>query len=498
MDSTTARELVTVYVREQFGKLLEVRDVSVARSSSGRLWVGSLYCVTSNGDIEVGTTCVNEDGQITDGLDADGLVEALSRIGPAKDSIPLSGEPHEDLQIVEDDFSDIGLDDGGGIAEQGDNELDGFFSELDYSELHAQIDSLLSSGNQEDLHKARETMPQLLVDPTGRGAVLKQMGELEVRLGNIKDGLNYLEAAACEFADRADIEALEYLAELTSRLVGREAFLNNPVKILLDQTLVRMGAVDRLEEVPAFTGLGDEELFELTGAAELIQIDTGEEILTEGAPAVMAFVIKSGVLSVRLETPDGGSLIVRSCFPGDFVGESSVLDDDDATCNASVSAQCPTILWRFKGVRLRELAHELPNIGARIDAARELHRLDSFFSMNKATDSLDARVRDWILGCIKAIRYAEAGEVLETKGDLPSAVYLVSEGCIEYRGSSGTIRIYESDAFAGLSDTLHQLPLEGDFVVMKPSRLIVFSPESLNNLAVDAPPEVVAVLERLE
>ncbi len=190
--------------------------------------------------------------------------------------------------------------------------------------------------------------------------------------------------------------------------------------------------------------------------------------------------------------------MVRCCFPGEFVGESSVLGERGATCNATVVAESGTSLWRFPGERLRSVIDELPDVGERIVAAREMHRLDSFFSMNRATDPLDARVRERILCNIRALRHIDAGEIIEPAGEVPRAIYLLAEGRVEYRIGGKKRRVYETDDFFGLSDSLHELPLEGDFVAVEPCRYFVFDPEGIKNLAHDAPPEVVAVLERLE
>ena len=44
-----------------------------------------------------------------------------------------------------------------------------------------------------------------------------------------------------------------------------------------------------------------------------------------------------GISEYGVEPPSGGSRFVRCCFPGDFVGESSVLGSIDATCTATVT-----------------------------------------------------------------------------------------------------------------------------------------------------------------
>ena len=50
--------------------------------------------------------------------------------------------------------------------------------------------------------------------------------------------------------------------------------------------------------------------------------------MTEGEPSRNVFVVKSGLVGVWLEKPSGGSWLVRCCFPGWLLGESSVLGGD--------------------------------------------------------------------------------------------------------------------------------------------------------------------------
>jgi CRP-like cAMP-binding protein len=203
-------------------------------------------------------------------------------------------------------------------------------------------------------------------------------------------------------------------------------------------------------------------------------------------------------LAVHLETPGGEGRVVRCCLPGELVGESSLLETERPTCNATITAREASQLWCFDGGALKDVLEEVPDLRARIEAKRTIHRLDSFFSMNEATNTLDVRVRDKLLGCISTIRYARAGEVLESEGALPSTVYLLVTGRIEYQRPKAAVRIYGPDSFVCLKDTLHELPLSGDMVATEPCRLVTFDPDALRRLAVEAPPEVVAVLDRLE
>ncbi|MCP4199504.1 MAG: cyclic nucleotide-binding domain-containing protein [Proteobacteria bacterium] len=498
MDLEQARVTIENYIKEEFGKIAELREVSVTRRSTGRVWNGLLYCVTANGEIEVGSIGVTEKSELIGHFGVDELIEALRRVEPISSAVPgpVSMEP----PTPEDDFGGLGLDEDDGLLgenDEDDGDFDGFFSDLDGTALKEQIVSLLNSKKEEDLIEARHSLPRLLTNPDERGPALKQMGELEIRMGEVQLGQDYLEAAAREFADRADLDTLSEVGELLVNTIGEEAFSTHPVHALLEVTRSRLLPVKKLAQVPAFAGLGDEEIFELVGAAEEATIHRGVTLLKEGTPAIQLFVVKSGVLSIHLETPQGGSRLVRCCFPGELVGESCVLGKEGETCSASVVTESKSVLWCFEGPRIKQLARDLPMIRTRIESTRALHRLDSFFSMHKATGSLDVRVRDRLIGCISGIHHAEPGEILGARGGMVPAVYLIAEGKIEYRIPEVPPREFGADSFVGLGDAIHELPLEGDFVSVESCRIFCFDTQKLQKMAQDAPPEVLAVLERI-
>lgn len=496
MDNDQAREIMNAHVREQFGRVLEVRDVSVVRKASGRTWRGELVCVTRQGDIPVGHLAVHEDGRIIESCSVDDFVDALLQTHPALSQPPPPSSAAIDL------FGDLDLT--GPASEPSvalglDDDVDGLLAGLEGSEdLRERIKKLKASGEREDLERARDLLPQLLSQGESRRFTLVEMGEVELRLDQPDLALQYLEAAAREFADRAELRALELVASITLRVLGEEAFAESPVKHLLDLSRRRMRPIEHLGQAPAFAGLSDQDLDRIGSLATQSTIEQGQVLLQEGAEAVRAYVVRSGILSIRLETPEGGTRVVRCCFPGDLIGETSVLGKPGATCTATVQAECITSVWGFRGAELRQLGTQMPLLLTRLEGARALHRLDSFFSMHETTQTLDARMRDRILSCVTGLRRCHANELLNTPGEVPPVVYLIAEGKVEYASEDAPTRTFGSDCWIGLRDALHGLATEGTFVSAEECLLVVFDPERLRAFAADAPPDVVSVFERLD
>jgi CRP-like cAMP-binding protein len=493
MDTEQARTIMSAHMAENFGRVLQLRDVSVVRKASGRTWRGTLVCATKRGDVPVGHLGVHEDGRLIESCSVDDLVEALIRKFSEVDEPPA-----EALDL----FGDMDLTgplSGPNLSVTLDDDLDGVLGDLDEGlDLRERIKQLKSTGRREDLVAVRDLLPQLLSDSETRRFTLVEMGEIELRLGNPDLALQYLEAAAREFADRSEVRALELVTSIALRVLGDEAFADSSIKHLLDLSRRRLRPIEHLGQAPVFAGLGQDEIEELDSITTQSTIEQGQILLQEGAEAVRAFVVRSGILSIRLETPDGKTRVVRCCFPGDLVGETSVLGKPGSTCTATVRAECVTSVWGFRGSDLRELGRRMPLVLTRLEGSRALHRLDSFFSMHETTQTLDARMRDRILSCVTGLRRCQANELLNTPGEVPPVVYLVAEGIVEYAAEDAPTRTFGSDAWIGLRDALHGLATEGTFVSAEECLLVVFDPDRLRAFAAEAPPDVVSVFQRLD
>ncbi len=498
MDHEQARAIMSVHVREQFGRMLDLREIVVVRRASGRTWRGDLVCTTRWGEVPAGQIVVHEDGRVIECCTVDSLVDALVQVHPAvRESLrPPPAEPDRDLFA---DFGTTASDASPDLTfEMGDDLEDVLGTLGETPDLREQIRKLKASDDPHDLDAARSLLPRLLTDAESRRYTLVEMGDVELRLGHKELAIQYLEAAAREFADRSEIRALELVASIALRVLGEHQFPTHPIKQLLDLSRRRVRPIDRLGQSPVFAGLLQEDLERIERIATPLTVTQGQIVLREGAEALRAFVIKSGILSIRLETPAGGSRLVRCSFPGSLLGETSVLGAPGSTCTATVRAESVTELWSFDGARLRDLCASMPILRTRLEAARALHRLDSFFSMNETTQTLDARMRDRILACVTEIRHAQQDELLNTPGEVPAVVYLVAEGAVAYAADGAETRVLRADSFLGLRDALHGIRTDGTFVAAEDCLLVSFDADKLRAVAADAPPDVVAVIERLD
>ncbi len=116
--------------------------------------------------------------------------------------------------------------------------------------------------------------------------------------------------------------------------------------------------VNRLEQVPLFSGCSQRDLQTIARSVEDIDHPAGTVVAREGEPGVGLFVIADGTADVTI-----GGKKKASLGPGDFFGEIALLDGGPRT--ATVTATTDVRLlglteWVFRG-----LMQEHPSIAVK-------------------------------------------------------------------------------------------------------------------------------------
>ena len=241
------------YLREQFGKMLELRTFTTVRRTAGILWRAEVVCPTAEGEVPVGRLSVDEAGHLAERITNDDVVTALrafQRVGEEG-----AGLPEEPVNPAAAEFADFMLDEEpAGGSGGGDDDLGFFFSDT-YDEVRGQVDALLERGTPEATREALRLLPRLLAFPERRAEALAEMAELESEAGNREVALGYLEAAAREFSDRSHLEGLERVAATALRLLGHEAYGESLFQRMLAQAKSRIAPVTDLLDLSYFRGL---------------------------------------------------------------------------------------------------------------------------------------------------------------------------------------------------------------------------------------------------
>ncbi len=468
-------------LRQDFGRLLDVRDVRRVRRVAGDAWVVTIVLAAPTGDLHVADVTVDAAGVMTPVLGANHVIDAVRRAKPFSLAAPA-----DELS----DFGDEGSDDEPALE---------MLKEME-APIEDRVAAALARGDRQALCEARDLLPRLLTDHDRRGTTLFMMADVEVKLGESQLARGYLEAAAREFADRFDLPALEKAAALALKLDGRDAFVGSPIHALLQRSRTRLKPLADLFEARSFTDLPADLRAKLAAHVELRTLGPEEMLVTEGEPSRNVYIVKSGLLGVWLEKPEGGSWMVRCCFPGWLLGESSVLAGPDARCTASLRSERVSEVWQIPAPAMRAIMEEDLAFGIRIAETKQMHRIDSFFSMHETMGQLDVHVRDEVLSCIQRLETFDSDTILLPANETPMVACLVARGSIalfEDSKPDAPVNVIEADSFYGVRDAIHQIAPSVTAIARPGSIVAFFDAGRLQQLCERSPEHVVAVLERL-
>jgi ABC-type sugar transport system ATPase subunit len=472
---------VAAYLRGEFGKLLVVRDVRRVHHVDALGWKVRIVAPSRSGEIDIAELEVDERGVLSPLLDPLGVIDVLR----------ASDEEAAPASIRASSIDLGGFDDEAAPPS---------VIETTTSVLQ-KIRTNLRKGDTEALERARSLYPRLLTDPEVRASALLGMADLEKRLGNTQTALGYLEAAAREFADRFDVEGLEDAATGALDILGAEAFARSPIHALLERNRARLQPINSVFDAPALAGSSQGERMWLELNAEVKTLRRGEFLVKEGEPSRAVWVIKSGILAVLLEKPEGGQRVIRCCFPGWLLGESSVLVEKDPRCSASLRAERMTEVYRIDAALLATVMEKNEALKQRLAQAKQIHRIDSFFAMHETMGQLDAFVRDEMLACLQKIQSFDENTLLFPAGEVPSAACLVARGELAlhegWELDSTPAMIVGVDHFANVRDAIHSIQSPFTTIARAGSTIAFFDGKKLLALAEASPQHVAAVLERL-
>jgi CRP/FNR family transcriptional regulator, cyclic AMP receptor protein len=80
-----------------------------------------------------------------------------------------------------------------------------------------------------------------------------------------------------------------------------------------------------LGKIPIFTDLGESSLFMLAQASKSMHFEKGQFIFLQDDPSEKAYLVRTGLISIILESLDGRKLVINEMHSGDFFGEIGLL-----------------------------------------------------------------------------------------------------------------------------------------------------------------------------
>ncbi|MGA2490306.1 MAG: Crp/Fnr family transcriptional regulator [Anaerolineales bacterium] len=89
-----------------------------------------------------------------------------------------------------------------------------------------------------------------------------------------------------------------------------------------------------LGSMPLFAGLGEASLLALARAGNFMRVEKGQFIFFQSDPSEKVYIVRSGMISIVLESPDGREMVINEMHPGDFFGEVGVLTSQPRSTSA--------------------------------------------------------------------------------------------------------------------------------------------------------------------
>jgi CRP/FNR family transcriptional regulator, cyclic AMP receptor protein len=111
-------------------------------------------------------------------------------------------------------------------------------------------------------------------------------------------------------------------------------------------------------------GLGKRELEQMAKIAVLEEYEAGYQVIEESEVASTLYLVKSGMVAVKMSSRGGQEVLIDELGPGGLFGWSAILDDQ--TFTADVTTVEKSALIAFDGEKLRELLQKQPGIGFRV------------------------------------------------------------------------------------------------------------------------------------
>lgn len=118
---------------------------------------------------------------------------------------------------------------------------------------------------------------------------------------------------------------------------------------------------DVIRDCALFKLLDDEQFAHIEPRLHLIELDAGQVLYSEGAPAdTVSIVLEGSLEAVKMSVLGGEETVLSEFGPGDVIGEMALLSDRKRS--ASIRAQSPTRLASFQRAVYGAVERQRPDI----------------------------------------------------------------------------------------------------------------------------------------
>jgi CRP/FNR family transcriptional regulator, cyclic AMP receptor protein len=89
-----------------------------------------------------------------------------------------------------------------------------------------------------------------------------------------------------------------------------------------------------LRSIPLFSSLSEASLLALARAGKFMQMEKGQFVFFQSDPSEKVYIVRLGLISIVLESPDGREMVINEMRPADFFGEVGVLTSQPRSTSA--------------------------------------------------------------------------------------------------------------------------------------------------------------------
>jgi len=137
----------------------------------------------------------------------------------------------------------------------------------------------------------------------------------------------------------------------------------------IGQPVPSLSPRELMEMVPLLSGLSEEALEAVAARAHPVTFLPGDIVIGEGEKGDALYIITRGRASVYKSAGADDPILLGELGEGDFLGEMALLGDQMRT--ATVKTRTPSTLLRLTRRDILSLAEQYPEIGKRLESARQ-------------------------------------------------------------------------------------------------------------------------------
>ncbi len=211
-------------------------------------------------------------------------------------------------------------------------------------------------------------------------------------------------------------------------------------------------AVERLLDMPLFSGLSEEVRWAVAGRMLLRHVPAGELIFAKGSPADALYIIDSGAVEIVPNAETDRTVLAR-LGESEFFGETALLTGTPRSSAARAAAH--TNLWVLYRADFDDLVNRYPSISIALSKvlSQRLADMDRRFTENhlrglKLLGSLSASQLDDVGRRLKPVRYRQ-GDFILREGEPGEEMFFIESGRVEIVQGKGANARHLNELVAG-------------------------------------------------